>query len=90
MTQVALTLRLLGGLTVGEIANAFLVDEAAMAKRLTRAKQKIKVARILYRVPPDAELPSRLRGVLGTLFLVSTRATCRPPPGPTLAAPQRI
>jgi RNA polymerase sigma-70 factor (ECF subfamily) len=68
--QVALTLRLLGGLTVAEIANAFLVDEAAMAKRLTRAKQKIKAARIPYRVPPDAELPGRIRGVLATLFLV--------------------
>ncbi len=68
--QVALTLRLLGGLTVAEIAGAFLVEEAAMAKRLTRSKQKIKAARIPYRVPPDADLPSRLRGVLGTLFLV--------------------
>ena len=49
---------------------AFLVDEAAMAKRLTRSKQKIKAARIPYRVPADAELPGRLRGVLATLFLV--------------------
>jgi RNA polymerase sigma-70 factor (ECF subfamily) len=69
-TQVSLTLRLLGGLTAAEIARAFLVDEAAMAKRLTRAKQKIKAARIPYRVPADAELPGRLRGVLATLFLV--------------------
>jgi RNA polymerase sigma-70 factor (ECF subfamily) len=68
--QVALTLRLLGGLSVAEIAGAFLVDEAAMAKRLTRSKQKIKAARIPYRVPSDAELPGRLRGVLATLFLV--------------------
>ncbi len=68
--QVALTLRLLGGLTVAEIAGAFLVDEAAMAKRLTRSKQKIKAARIPYRVPPDAELPTRLKGVLTALFLV--------------------
>ena len=68
--QVALTLRLLGGLTVGEIAGAFFIDEPAMAKRLTRSKQKIKAARIPYRVPPDAELPGRLRGVLATLFLV--------------------
>ena len=68
--QVALTLRLLGGLTVAEIAGAFFVDEAAMAKRLTRSKQKIKAARIPYRVPPDAELPNRLGGVLATLFLI--------------------
>jgi len=68
--QVALTLRLLGGLTVAEIARAFLVDEPAMAKRLTRSKQKIKAARIPYRVPSDAELPGRVRGVLATLFLV--------------------
>ena len=64
------TLRLLGGLTVAEIASAFLVDEAAMAKRLTRSKQKIKATLIPYRVPPDAEPPNRLRGVLATLFLV--------------------
>jgi RNA polymerase sigma-70 factor, ECF subfamily len=68
--QVALTLRLLGGLTAGEIAQAFLVSEATMAKRLTRSKQKIKANRIPYRVPPDAELPNRLRGVLATLYLV--------------------
>ncbi|HEY5115786.1 MAG TPA: DUF6596 domain-containing protein [Nakamurella sp.] len=68
--QIALTLRLLGGLSVAEIAGAFLIDEAAMAKRLTRSKQKIKAARIPYRVPSDAELPGRLRGVLATLFLV--------------------
>jgi len=68
--QVALTLRLLGGLTTAEIAHAFLVDEAAMAKRLTRSKAKIKAAHIPYRVPPDHELPSRLAGVLATLYLV--------------------
>jgi RNA polymerase sigma-70 factor (ECF subfamily) len=68
--QVALTLRLLGGLTAGEIAQAFLVPEATMAKRLTRAKQKIKANRIPYRVPTDAELPNRLPGVLATLYLV--------------------
>jgi RNA polymerase sigma-70 factor (ECF subfamily) len=83
--QIALTLRLLGGLSVAEIANAFLVDEAAMAKRLTRAKQKIKAARIPYRVPPDAELPSRIRGVLATLFLVFNEGylpSTRPDPVP--------
>ena len=68
--QVALTLRLLGGLKTAEIAHAFLVDEAAMAKRLTRSKAKIKAAHIPYRVPPDHELPSRLAGVLATLYLV--------------------
>lgn len=68
--QAALTLRLLGGLTTAEIASAFLVDEAAMAKRLTRSKQKIKAAKIPYRVPADHELPARLRGVLATLYLI--------------------
>jgi RNA polymerase sigma-70 factor, ECF subfamily len=68
--QVALTLRLLGGLTAAEIAQAFLVPEATMAKRLTRSKQKIKANRIPFRVPADAELPNRLRGVLATLYLV--------------------
>jgi RNA polymerase sigma-70 factor (ECF subfamily) len=68
--QVALTLRLLGGLTTAEIARAFLVDESAMAKRLTRSKQKIKAAHIPYRVPRDHELPARLAGVLATLYLV--------------------
>jgi RNA polymerase sigma-70 factor (ECF subfamily) len=68
--QVALTMRLLGGLTTAEIARAFLVDEGAMAKRLTRSKAKIKAAHIPYRVPPDHELPSRLAGVLATLYLV--------------------
>jgi RNA polymerase sigma-70 factor (ECF subfamily) len=68
--QVALTLRLLGGLTTGEIAPGFLVPEATMTKRLTRAKQKIMANRIPYRVPGDAELPNRLPGVLGTLYLV--------------------
>lgn len=68
--QVALTLRLLGGLSAAEIAQAFLVPEATMAKRLTRSKQKIKANRIPYRVPADAELPDRLRGVLATLYLV--------------------
>ena len=68
--RVALTLRMVGGLTVPEIARAFLVQESAMARRLTRAKAKIAVARIPYRVPAAADLPARVSGVLAVLFLV--------------------
>ena len=70
--RVALTLRLLGGLTTAEIARAFLVPEPTMAARITRAKKKIAAAGIPYRVPADAELPERLAGVLAVLYLVFT------------------
>jgi RNA polymerase sigma-70 factor (ECF subfamily) len=69
-TRVALTLRLVGGLTVPEIARAFLVQETAMGQRITRAKAKIKAARIPYRVPSAEDLPARVSGVLAVLFLV--------------------
>jgi len=70
--QVALTLRLLGGLSTTQVARSFLVAEATMARRLVRAKHKIKAARIPYRVPADHELPGRLRPVLAVVYLVYT------------------
>lgn len=68
--QVALTLQLLGGLSVEEVARSFLVGEPAMAKRLVRAKYKIKAAGIPYRLPSEAELPGRLRSVLSVVYLI--------------------
>ncbi|RYJ06666.1 MAG: RNA polymerase sigma factor [Actinomycetales bacterium] len=68
--RVALTLRMLGGLTVAEIARAFLVPETTMAQRITRSKAKIKQAKIPYRVPREADLPARVGGVLAVLYLV--------------------
>ena len=69
-TRIALTLRMVGGLTVREIARAFLVSETTMGRRITRAKVKIKAARIPYRVPSAEDLPARISGVLAVLFLV--------------------
>ena len=80
-TRVALTLRLVAGLTVAEIARAFLVQEKAMEKRITRAKAKIKAAGIPYRVPSAGDLPARVAGVLAVLFLVFNEGYLATGPG---------
>ena len=67
---MALTLRMVGGLTMPQIARAFLVKEATMGQRITRAKAKITAARIPYRVPSEEELPARVSGVLAVLYLI--------------------
>lgn len=77
--RVALTLRMVGGLTTEEIARLFLVPVPTMAARITRAKKKIKVARIPFRVPDDEELPARLAGVLAVLYLVFTEGYAASP-----------
>ena len=79
--RIALTLRMVGGLTVSEIARAFLVQEATMGQRITRAKGKIKAARIPYRVPSSDDLPARLSGVLAVLFLVFNEGYLASDPG---------
>jgi len=80
-TRVALTLRMVGGLTVAEIARAFLVPETTVGQRITRAKAKIKAARIPYRVPSEADLPARVSGVLAVLFLVFNEGYLATGPG---------
>jgi RNA polymerase sigma-70 factor, ECF subfamily len=76
--RVALTLRLLCGLTTGEVASAFLVSEPTMAARITRAKKKITATRIPYRVPPPSELPDRLAAVLDVVHLLFTTGHTAP------------
>jgi RNA polymerase sigma-70 factor (ECF subfamily) len=92
-TRVALTLRMVGGLTVAEIARAFLVQETTMGRRITRAKAKIKAARIPFLVPSAEDLPARVSGVLAVLFLVFNEGFWRPAPTPnpyvTTSRPRR-
>jgi RNA polymerase sigma-70 factor, ECF subfamily len=87
--QVALTLRLLCGLTTTEIARAFLVSEATMAARITRAKKKIAVAHIPYRIPPAHELPDRLDAVLTVVHLLYTTGHTAPG-GDRLVRPELV
>ncbi|GAA3071601.1 RNA polymerase sigma factor [Streptosporangium carneum] len=76
--QIALTLRLVCGVSTGDIARAFLVSEATMAARMTRAKKKISAARIAYRVPTASELPDRLEAVLNVIHLLYTTGHTAP------------
>jgi RNA polymerase sigma-70 factor (ECF subfamily) len=87
--QVALTLRLVCGMTTADIARTFLVSETTMAARITRAKKKIAVARIPYRVPRQAELPERLRAVLNVVYLLFT-AGHTAPSGPDLVRADHV
>jgi RNA polymerase sigma-70 factor (ECF subfamily) len=79
--RIALTLRMVGGLTAPEIARAFLVQETTMGQRITRAKGKIKAARIPYRIPSAEDLPARVSGVLAVLFLVFNEGYLTSDPG---------
>ncbi|SCL17037.1 RNA polymerase, sigma subunit, ECF family [Micromonospora inyonensis] len=79
--RVALTLRMVGGLTVPEIAHAFLVQESTMGQRITRAKAKIKAARIPYGVPLRADIPARVTGVLAVLYLIFNEGYLASAPG---------
>lgn len=79
-TQVALALKTIGGLSTTEIARLFLVSDSTMGQRISRAKKKIRVARIPYRVPDDHELPERLRPVLAAIYLIFTTGH-HPPEG---------
>ena len=79
--RIALTLRLVGGLSVSEIARAFLVQEATVGRRITRAKAKIKMAGIPYRVPSAVDLPSRVSGVLAVLYLIFNEGYLASEPG---------
>jgi RNA polymerase sigma factor (sigma-70 family) len=69
-SQIAITLRAVGGLTTDQIARAFLVPEATMAQRISRAKQRIRAAGATFRMPPAEERPERLRSVLHVLYLI--------------------
>ncbi|WP_116949092.1 RNA polymerase sigma factor [Jiangella endophytica] len=80
-TRVALTLRMVGGLTVPEIARAFLLQDTAVGQRITRAKAKIKAARIPYRVPSAEDLPARVPGVLAVLYLIFNEGYLTTGPG---------